>query len=81
MRVLIGSLSVDMAQRSAAWTAWSKVRQTCVEEGLGRILLNRHDMVTIGASSEKRAKEAREHAVVIRRVLTEDTPEAPTGTV
>ena len=52
-----------------------------MEEGLGRILLNRHDMVTIGASSEKRAKEAREHAVVIRRVLSEDTPEAPTGTV
>ena len=30
---------------------------------------------------EKRAKEAREHAVVIRRVLSEDTSEAPTGTV
>jgi predicted Holliday junction resolvase-like endonuclease len=29
---------------------------------------------------EKRAKEAREHAVVIRRVLSEDTSEAPTGT-
>ena len=30
---------------------------------------------------EKRAKEARELAVVIRRVLSEDTSEAPTGTV
>jgi two-component system, chemotaxis family, protein-glutamate methylesterase/glutaminase len=29
---------------------------------------------------EERAKEARERAVVIRRVLTEDTSEAPTGT-
>ena len=29
---------------------------------------------------EMRAKEVREHAVVIRRVLSEDTSEAPTGT-
>lgn len=27
------------------------VRQSCVEKGLGRIVLNRHDIVTIGASS------------------------------
>jgi two-component system, chemotaxis family, protein-glutamate methylesterase/glutaminase len=42
---------VATARRDAAWTVWRKVKQSCVEEGLGRIVLNRHDIVTIGASS------------------------------
>jgi two-component system, chemotaxis family, protein-glutamate methylesterase/glutaminase len=44
-------LSVATARRDAAWTVWRKVRQSCVQEGLGRVVLNRHDIVTIGASS------------------------------
>jgi hypothetical protein len=40
-----------------------------------------HQLLQAAERFEKRAKEAREHAAVIRRVLSEDTSEAPTGTV
>jgi len=39
-----------------------------------------HQLLHAAERFEKRAKEAREQAAVIRRVLTEDTSEAPTGT-
>jgi two-component system chemotaxis response regulator CheB len=39
-----------------------------------------HQLLHAAERFEKRAKEAREQAAMIRRVLTEDTSEAPTGT-
>ena len=39
-----------------------------------------HQLLHAAERFEKQAKEAREQAAVIRRVLTEDTSEAPTGT-
>jgi two-component system, chemotaxis family, protein-glutamate methylesterase/glutaminase len=40
-----------------------------------------HQLLHAAERFEKRAKEARERAVVIRRVLTEDTSDAPTRNV